>query len=345
METRGARLNMYWFAQLFGWSSYVLIIFLVLYSRNEVTWQGITLLTLFALLGIVVSHGMRWLFNRFDFFAYKPAPLIPRLLGIAFLAAVVFQLCYSLLGTFLNRDIVPDSALEFLIEIILMMFLFSIWNIIYFFNHFIRKSRMEEIKNLQLADSQKEIELQNLRTQLNPHFLFNALNSIRILIDLDPTLAKDSVTKLSNILRNSLLFGRKELITVEEECQFVQNYLDLEKVRFEERLQVKWEVSSEVYHELIPPLILQMLVENAIKHGISNLMDGGEVVIRAQRAGDTLELEVENTGRLKTEVDTGVGIMNARRRLALLYNDGAVLTLGQKGDRVIARIKIKKQQL
>jgi two-component system, LytTR family, sensor kinase len=87
-----------------------------------------------------------------------------------------------------------------------MMFLFSIWNIIYFFNHFIRKSRLEEIKNLQLADSQKEIELQNLRTQLNPHFLFNALNSIRALIDLDPSLAKESVTKLSSILRNSLLF-------------------------------------------------------------------------------------------------------------------------------------------
>jgi two-component system, LytTR family, sensor kinase len=344
MESFQARLRMYWFAQLFGWSAYVLVIFLVLYLENKVTWQGIALLALFALTGIVVSHGMRWLFNRFDFFSYKPAPLIPRLLGIAFLAAIVFQLIYSLLASFFDREVVPESVLEFLIEVLLIMFLFSIWNIIYFFNHFIRKSRLEEIKNLQLADSQKEIELQNLRTQLNPHFLFNALNSIRALIDLDPSLAKESVTKLSAILRNSLLFGRKEQVTLDEECQFVQNYLDLEKIRFEERLRVYWEVDDQLRHELIPPLILQMLVENAIKHGISNLIEGGEVLIRAKREDDALILEVENTGKLKTEVDTGVGIMNARRRLALLYGDDAHFFLSQKGQRVIARIKIKKQR-
>lgn len=342
METQRARLRMYWFAQFFGWSAYVFVIFLVLYLENRVTWQGIALLALFALIGIVVSHGMRWLFTRFDFFSYKPAPLIPRLLGIAFFAALVFQVIYSLSASFFDRKVVPDSLLEFLIEVLLIMFLFSIWNIIYFFNHFIRKSRLEEIKNLQLADSQKEIELQNLRMQLNPHFLFNALNSIRALIDLDPSLAKESVTKLSSILRNSLLFGRKEQITVEEECQFVQNYLDLEKIRFEERIQVNWDIESAVRNELIPPLILQMLVENAIKHGISNLMEGGEVIIRAKKEEQALVLEVENTGKLKTEVDTGVGIMNARRRLALLYAEEAIFTLGQKGDRVIARIKIKK---
>ncbi len=337
-----AQRRMYWFAQLLGWFSYSMVIFLVLYVENKLTWNGISLLVLFSIVGIVVSHLMRWFITRFNFFQFKPGPLIPRLLLVAFAGAIIFQLVYSLFATFFNRSSVPDTVLEMIIEIVLIMFLFMIWTIIYFSYHFNRKSRLEELKNLQLSDSQKEIELQNLRTQLNPHFLFNALNSIRALIDLEPKLAKESVTKLSNILRNSLLFGRKESVTIEEECEFVRDYLDLEKVRFEERLQVEWNIEESVLKEFIPPLIIQTLVENSIKHGISNLKKGGLVRISACLKDKKLILNVFNTGEIQTRVDTGVGIQNTRRRLALMYGDNANFELEQQSEGVMAQITIKR---
>lgn len=336
------QIRFYWFAQLLGWFSYSLVIFLVLYVENKLTWKGISLLVLFSVIGIVISHLMRWFFRRFNFFQYKPGPLIPRLFIVALVGAIIFQIVYSIIATFFNRASVPETFLEMILEIVMIMFLFMIWIIIYFSYHFIRKSRLEELKNLQLSDSQKEIELQNLRTQLNPHFLFNALNSIRALIDLEPKLAKESVTKLSNILRNSLLFGRKESVTIEEECEFVRDYLDLEKVRFEERLQVEWNIEESVLKEFIPPLIIQTLVENSIKHGISNLKKGGLVRISACLKDKKLILNVFNTGEIQTRVDTGVGIQNTRRRLALMYGDNANFELEQQSEGVMAQITIKR---
>ena len=336
------QIRIYWLVQLLGWLSYAMIIFLVLYADNKLNWEKISLLSLILILGILVSHSMRWVFKRFNFFNLKPNVLIPRLFLVAFVAALVFQIIYSTVGVYFNRTTDSESLLQFLIDVLLVMFLFVVWIIIYFSYHFVRKSRIEEIKNLQLSDSQKEIELQNLRTQLNPHFLFNALNSIRALIDLEPKLAKESVTKLSNILRNSLLFGRKETVTIEEECEFVKDYLDLEKVRFEERLGIAWEIAPNTTKELIPPLIIQTMVENAIKHGISNLKSGGLVRISTYSQDENLVLEVFNTGVLQTRVDTGVGILNAKRRLALLYGEHAKFDLFQLENEVVARITIKR---
>ena len=335
--------GIYWLAQFIGWFSYSMIIFLVLYIDNKLTRNGIILLFLFSALGILFSHGMRWVFRRFDFFRFKLNPLIPRLLLVALVSSVLFQGTYALLSLVISRPKAPDSILEIIVEILLIMFLFLIWILFYFSYHYVRKSRLEEIKNLQLADSQKEIELQNLRTQLNPHFLFNALNSIRALIDLEPKLAKDSVTKLSNILRTSLLFGRKELITLEEECNFVRDYLDLEKVRFEERLQVEWMINTQLLGETIPPLILQTLVENAIKHGISNLKAGGIIEISAENTGRELVLTVRNSGTIQNKVDVGVGIQNTKRRLALTYGDKADFTLREAENMVVAEIRLKKE--
>lgn len=334
--------KIYWLFQLLGWSAYSFIIFLVLYVEDKLSWNGAALLVLFSILGILLSHFMRLLFLRFNFFEFKPGPLIPRVVAVAFGAGILFQLFYSLVASFLNRSTLPESWLEALVEVLLITFLFMIWIIIYFSYHFLRKSRIEEIKNLQLADSQKEIELQNLRTQLNPHFLFNALNSIRALIDLEPKLAKESVTKLSNILRNSLLFGRKEKVTVQEECDFVRDYLDLEKVRFEERLEVEWKISNDTVSLKIPPLIIQTMVENAIKHGISNLKNGGKVCIAVYQWQGELVLEVVNTGKIQTKVDIGVGIQNTKRRLALVYGSAASFSLTEKNGEVSSVIAIKQ---
>ena len=215
------------------------------------------------------------------------------------------------------------------------------WNALYFTYHFFSKSRKQEINNLSLEASRNEIELKNLRTQLNPHFLFNSLNSIRALIEIDPSKAKASVTTLSNLLRKSLMFGKLNLVPLSEEIEMVSNYLDLEKVRFEERLTVKWELDDQLNSFMIPPFSVQMLVENAIKHGISSLIEGGEIAIKTIKSDDEISITIENSGTLKTEIDLGIGIENTRRRLDLQYNGKAKFHLVEKDNKVISSITFK----
>src|SRR5690606_38237133 len=120
-----------------------------------------------------------------------------------------------------------------------------------------------------------EIELNRLISQLNPHFVFNSMNSIRALIDEDPKLAKQAVTELSNVLRNFLLMGKKTMVAFSEELKMVKDYLSLEKIRFEEKLQIIIKVDDDCMNFLVPPLMIQTLVENGIKHGTSKLPEGG----------------------------------------------------------------------
>ena len=214
------------------------------------------------------------------------------------IGAFIFSASYTLLSSWASDSPIPHSFADFFADTVSLFVVLCIWTIIYLSNHFIRKSRLEEIKNLQLQSSQTEIELQHLKTQLNPHFLFNALNSIRALVDMDPVLAKKSITQLSGVLRNSLLFDKRSTITIAEECHFIDDYLSLEKIRFEDRLEVKWEIDETLKSKTIPPLLLQTQVENAVKHGISAQKAGGTIRIRIQPLENSFCLEIRNTGKL-----------------------------------------------
>ena len=128
-----------------------------------------------------------------------------------------------------------------------------------------------------------EIELNNLKSQLNPHFIFNALNSIRALVDENPSKSKQAINQLSNILRNSLASDKKGLTKFEDEIKIVKDYLGLESIRFEERLKTEFEIHPESQKFLVPPLMIQTLVENGIKHGISKLTPGGVIQLKTYR--------------------------------------------------------------
>ena len=125
-----------------------------------------------------------------------------------------------------------------------------------------------------------EIELNNLKSQLNPHFIFNALNSIRALVDENPLKSKQAINQLSNILRNSLASDKKGLTKFEDELKIVKDYLGLESIRFEERLKTEFDIHPESQKFLVPPLMIQTLVENGIKHGISKLTPGGVIQLK-----------------------------------------------------------------
>jgi LytS/YehU family sensor histidine kinase len=173
---------------------------------------------------------------------------------------------------------------------------------------------------------------------VNPHFLFNSLNSLRALIDEDAPRAREAVTRLANMLRYSLQSGQLETVPLEDELRIVADYLALEQIRHEDRLRVRWEIADEVSAGAVavPPMLLQTLVENGVKYGVGTRREGGELRISARFEGATLRLQVTNPGDLGEPVSaaaaragssTGVGLRNASERLKLLFGDRASLTL------------------
>ncbi len=202
------------------------------------------------------------------------------------------------------------------------MIIYFIWAMIYFTFHYFERYN----KGLKYEAAAKEIELRNLRSQLNPHFIFNALNSIRALVDENPVKSKNAITQLSNILRNSLTVDRQRLVTFSEEMEMVRDYLALETIRYEERLRIEFNIDPKSTEYLIPPLMVQTLVENGIKHGISTLKNGGKVEISSKVDNENLFIQIRNTGQYlngETKKKSGFGLNNTKKRLELIYGDQA----------------------
>lgn len=229
----------------------------------------------------------------------------------------------------------------FLFGVSRSIILFLLWSGFYYVFAIVEKSRAQEILNLKWEASKNEIELKNLRAQLNPHFLFNSLNSIRALIGLNPEQAKTSVTQLSSLLRKTICLGKLRVISLKEELDLVKIYLDLEQVRFEERLSTDFQISQESLSLEIPPLMIQTVVENAIKHGISQSIDGGIVRVISHKRENTLEITVSNSGFLKIDQkEEGIGISNTKKRLEILYGKDASFSINQVDDEVVVKINI-----
>ncbi len=338
---------LYWIAQISGWFSYAALIVLSTYVDNPKNIDSQLFAEVFSFIGfsILFTHLMRKLFFRWNWLEMKLTPLIPRIILVSLICSILISFTTKLTSYLIEYESDKHETLSFLKifnAVLSISLLLLFWNALYFTYHFFSKSRKQELNNLSLEASRNEIELKNLRTQLNPHFLFNSLNSIRALIEIEPVKAKNSVTALSNLLRKSLMMGKQNLVRMDEEIEMVSNYLDLEKIRFEERLLISWDLDENLNDFLIPPFSIQMLAENAIKHGISNLINGGEIKIKTSKNDHSITITVENSGQLKDEVDLGIGIQNTRRRLDLQYNGMASFDLIQKDNKVISSITFKQ---
>lgn len=341
--------NIYWVAQFSGWLAYGSLIFLAVYNGPDPLDQAVFVsIALLVSLGIIVTHLQRLLFIRRGWLDLKLSPLVPRLLVTSAIVSAIINA--SILGLDKLMDLNGHSYDDFkwssiIISTFSLAILILFWNAIYFTFHFFQKSRHQEVSNLELTASNRESELKNLRSQLNPHFLFNSLNSIRALVDIEPAKAKKSITTLSNLLRQSLMMGKENMVTVEQELDIVRNYLDLEKIRFEERLMVQWQIDDTLLHKEIPPFSVQMMAENAVKHGISNLKEGGEVLISVVRSDEGFVLQIVNSGELGKTTDLGVGIQNIKQRLQLQFGAAAAYSLGHDGVNVIAKIEFRDERV
>lgn len=298
-------------------------------------------------LGILISHLYRAVILKLHWLKLSIPQLIPRVLVACIVFGGAFLLLHTLISDILIEGKWPQmEALEILQLVINLAGMFMIWSLLYFLFHFIENYKKEEIKNLKWQAAKNEIELNKLKSQLNPHFIFNSMNSIRALVDENPQKAKDSITKLSNILRSSLLMGKKEVIPFREEMQLVNDYLGLEKTRFEERLNVVLNISPETLDLKVPPMMIQTLVENSIKHGISQLPEGGSVTLKANKLDGNLIVEIANDGHFSTkDKNSGFGLRNTEQRLQLLYGQYASFKIENTEKMVKAFLKIPSKRI
>lgn len=183
-----------------------------------------------------------------------------------------------------------------------------------------QRSQVAERKALELQVMAREAELRSLRAQLDPHFLFNSLNSVAALIGNDTQAARQMCFLMAQFFRKSLSLGREQSIPLAEEISLVETFLAIERVRFGDRLRVKFEVADDVKAVPVPPLMLQPLVENAVHHGVAHLLEGGEVCVSARRRDNFLEVVVENPcdPDRPASRSTGVGLVNVRSRVETL---------------------------
>lgn len=327
------RTRVYWLCQILGWSSYA-IFSLTLFALNEqqLPWSDVSGQLLLTGYFILSTHMYRNRIIRWGWLNTLSPSLIPKIL----LSLIVLSISCFLFEIALNFSLgisVDDPLGWNVAQFFGIMFLYFIWFTVYFVYHYFENYKSA----LKYQASINEIQLNKLKSQLNPHFIFNGLNSIRALIDENPKKAKLAVTQLSNILRNSLSMNEKKLVQFNEELKTVKDYLELENVRYEERLNTILEIDPESHRFAVPPLMVQTLVENGIKHGIANLVNGGTLELSTKVQNGNMKIRIKNSGQYHNPVHgrSGYGIPNTVKRLKLLYGDKAKFNISNQDDQFV----------
>jgi LytS/YehU family sensor histidine kinase len=258
-----------------------------------------------------------------------PQLLIPFVLGTLVLSAAM-NVARAAVGTLWFQEAFrPTHGWVMLAHYVQGVLVVSVWCAVVLTANEVNRRRSAEMEALRLALIAQTSQFHALRSQLNPHFLFNCLNGLRELIDEDRNRAKQVIDLLSALLRYTLRADRVETVSLREELEAVEDYLTLEKVRFEERLRTHFDIDPRSLEAKLPPMLLQTLAENGVKHGIALLPAGGDLAIVTEVLEGNLHIEVTNTGKLSdaTEGSSAVGLDNTRERLRLMYGNGASLTL------------------
>ena len=301
------------------------------------------------LTGILTTHVLRIIISQRGWLLLPVEKVIPKMIIAAILASLFHSLLRVSLVHVFELSVDPKRGLSFGVKVLAGTFdsgLFILpWLLIYYFYHFIEKSQKQQLDTLQLEALIKELELQTIKAHINPHFIFNSLNSIRALIDENPARARTAITELSNILRSSMQVDKAETVSFEKELSIVKDYLALENMRFEDRLKVEYEIDEDTLDQQVPPMMLQTLVENAIKHGISKHIRGGVIKIISDYKNHYHELAVQNTGSLNGGLNgEGGGLSSTQNRLGLLYGDKASFEIRQVTPSIVeAKVLIPVQ--
>ena len=340
-----SRDHQFWTAQVVGWMGLSLVSFVSLtlwYNQPELLYILHTIAQ--SVLGIFISWPMRWVFRR-----VWEVDLVLRL-SISILSALVFAAIWAALRFWLFELMTgePTRWPDFGGWLFSSIFIFVCWMALYYGVKYYQLLQQEHSSLMEMSTAQKEeslrrvqaeskaqeAQLKLLRYQLNPHFLFNTLNAVSSLVTLnEPEKANAMLVQLSRFLRYSLDNGGNVDVPLKQEIEALQLYFKIEQARFADRLKVFIDVDAQVDEFRVPSLLLQPLVENAIKHAIAHAEKGGVIRVTATLHGDFIDVRVADSGpgpgQQKTaDEGAGVGLQNIRDRLQMRYGDAAELSLG-----------------
>ncbi len=325
--------SIYWVCQITGWFSYGLtIIFFSNVLDRKLSSIYYPRLLVSILMGMLMTHLLR---KTIIFLSLRP-PLASFKWWKLITSIFVFASLYSFLTSYLIEILhLYDNGRKLNLEkrfFVSMVFdtpIILVWVSIYILWHYIEFTNTEEIKKVKLENVIKELQLKTIKSQINPHFIFNALNSIRALVDENPVRSRQAITELSNILRSSIQVDKLEVTTLEKELSIVKDYLALEYIRFADRLEVEYAVDDNTMQNQVPPMMLQTLVENAIKHGLNKQPGNCLIKIISKFENNKHLLQVQNTGQLNPNEQDGFGLQSTRERLNILFKGQAEFEIKQ----------------
>lgn len=336
--------RIYWLCQTTGWSLYSMSTILLSAAFVAFSWSNFASQVLSCGIGLILTHLFRIYVKRHGWLRLSLSSLVPRIVAICVFGAIVWMLMMIPILMFVFQTLsfsLMKPAIVFVTVFNWSATLF-IWSLIYFGFHYVENYRRTEVEKWKLEAAVKDAELRALKSQMNPHFIFNCLNNLRGLIVEDPERAQTVVTQLASILRYSLQAGDTETVTLEEELQTVSDYLALEAVRLEERLKVKMDIDPASLKIPVPAMLVQTLIENGIKYGVATLPKGGEISLTSQVHQTALKIQITNSGQFyDTSNGNGVGLKNSRERLKLLFGEAAsVIVQNTAFNSVTAKIEI-----
>ena len=349
----------FWLLHLGCWT----VVFVLFIYSNVLVNKGILAQTigsvLYVVFGIFGGLLFRYLFYRLGWHNES----ILKLAGITFLYVLTEGLIVGALTTlyiyFIQSffpewtiPIPPERLSKFLIIVFIsnvanIMVFQALWSSIYIAVVIYRRSLKRETEALRLENSLKEAQLNMLSNQLNPHFLFNALNNIRFMMLKDTSNAEDMLTHLSDLLRYALESSKSEKVTIEKELEIVEHFICLTQIQFDERLNFSSQINPLSISYLMPPMVLQMLMENAVKHGMDNLKDGGELKLKISSEENCIKIVVRNSfsgnNNLTDQPNLGIGLRNIKRRLELLYGFDSNLKIELENSNFVVILTLPKE--
>ncbi len=333
----------FWIAQIIGWGLFMLSNLLVQISAgfpvDMLMYNSITPL----FIGFLITAGYRHFIKKSNWKIWSFRKIVGMIFISTFFLSLVFMLILFAIFFYVYK-VEGMTFPSFLGNMVIFSLVILVWNVIYFFIHFFNNWNQAEIEKWKMAAEMKDAQLGSLKSQINPHFVFNTLNNIRSLILEDKEKAREMLLNFSDLFRYALKNTDQSKVSLEEELNIVNQYLELLSIQYEDKLQYKINVDAGLETIELPPMMLQLLVENAVKHGISQFKEGGSIFIDIDRGSGFLNINVKNTGNLKMSSKLGdklgVGLENIRKRLDLIYNGNANLKMSEVNEFVLASIKI-----
>lgn len=337
----------FWAVQLGGWSLFLLVMLAANFYDEQLGTRTLLLAFAIVFFGFLFTTLLRFHIRKRQWLKKGPRRQILPVLWGSLISGTAWTACFIgfhyLIGND-NGEPVHYTLIQIGLSLLNNYFITLLWSLIYMAYHYFRIAQLSRVERYKSEAAIRDAQLNTLKGQINPHFMFNSLNNIRALMLEDVTRSREMLTKLSDLLRYSMTISEKKEVPLKDELEVVHDFLELCKVQYEERLKYSIEANDALSMVRIPPMIIQILAENSVKHGIANRLEGGHVGVVVAEKDEYLSIQVSNSGTWnqnpKKGESHGIGLPNIRKRLKIMYGDKANMHLREENESVIAEIKI-----